>query len=272
MHTRLAVVAIAAVAIACGPQDLVVEGATEAVQSQSADALSTETLITFKDDWTIAVDGALVKGRKVRVAYDTDRLPGCRGEVDGRPAWSITGYFRQADGSTGSFEAGGHSPSSGTQEPVFDLTASGELAFWFQVTNLWGCSEWDSNFGRNFVLTVHEAPVITFNKDWSETVRGVPGSTQSVTITYDLSRLPTCRQTYNGLPSWDTLAYYRFDGGAAQYKSVTAVSGYMRYGTSVELFIPEGAKTLELWFKNNDRAGCVAWDSDYGRNYRYTLE
>ena len=36
--------------------------------------------------------------------------------------------------------------------------------------------------------------------------------------------------------------------------------------------IPAAADGLELWFENNSRWGCQAWDSAYGENYRFSIE
>lgn len=87
----------------------------------------------------------------MRIIYDTDRLPGCRGTAnDGGPGWAVTGYHQLNDGTVGNFFAGGR-PSFPGQSPeaVLDLPEDGSIALWFQVTSLWGCSEWDSNYGNN---------------------------------------------------------------------------------------------------------------------------
>jgi len=31
--------------------------------------------------------------------------------------------------------------------------------------------------------------------------------------------------------------------------------------------VPQGASPVEVWFKNTDNRGCVAWNSCYGQNY-----
>ena len=92
-----------------------------------------------------------------------------------------------------------------------------------------------------------------------------------LTVDYDLGRLPHCRQTYNGMGTWEILAYYRFDGGEVKYVPITAPQGMDRVKAPAKIAIPEGAWWVELWFKNTDRAGCVGWDSNFGQNYRFAV-
>lgn len=272
MNLRTALVALSSLTLfACGPQDLTLDEAAAAHTSSGASLTTSETKLTFTGDWNISRSNLFVKGQTVRVSYDANRLPQCRGEFNGKPAWSITGYWRLNGGPIQSFEAGGLSPSNGTQEPVFELTESGELALWFHVTNRWGCSAWDSKFGNNYRFEVLPPPTARFLANWDEVTEGVPGSMPTFTLDYDLARLPHCRQTYNGAPTWEVLAHYRFDGGKAQYKSVTTVNGFTRTSSPTEIEIPAGAKVLEVWFQNTDRAGCVGWDSNFGANYKFRV-
>src|SRR5215210_564398 len=86
------------------------------VTASAAGALAApEAAISFRSDWNIARNGLFIEGGSARVQYDAARLPQCRGDQNGHPAWSITGYARVNDGAVQSFEAGGYSPSSGTQ-------------------------------------------------------------------------------------------------------------------------------------------------------------
>lgn len=257
---------------ACGPGEATVgqdpaEGAT-----LSAPLAAPEASISFRSDWNVARNGLFIEGGTARVQYDAARLPGCRGDQNGHPAWSITGYAQVNDGPVQSFEAGGYSPSSGTSAPLVQLPAAGRVAFWFQITNVWGCSAWDSNFGRNFVYEVAPQPRIVFDAAWSETVIGMPGTAPGVLVDYDLSRLPSCRAGYAGLPAWEIIVYSRFDGGPATYVPVTKiVDGNQRVSTPTLVEIPRGASLMELWFKATDRGGCVQYDSDFGRNYSWRV-
>ena len=232
--------------------------------------------LTFFPGWTQNLSGgALVQGGQVRVRYAAERLPECRGDQGGRPAWAITAFTRLDGGPVVSrvihgFSADGTTPSG---EAIFDLPSAGELEVWFQVGNRWGCSAYDSDFGRNFRYTVLRAPTaaIQFAADWSEQLVGELRAGSAVNVEYALSRLPSCRQGYNGLPTWEILAYYRFDGGAVAYVPATQAVDGVRRSAPTPIAIPADARTMELWFYASDRGGCREWDSDFGRNYRFEL-
>ena len=120
-------------------------------------ALGEAGTLTFGADFQVKVSGTLEKGKKVRVAYDPSRLTACRGEQNGNPAWTITGHYKIGSGPVRSFEAGGFSPSGGTQAPVLTLDASGDLQIWFQNNNRWGCNAYDSAHGSNYHFAVKPA-------------------------------------------------------------------------------------------------------------------
>lgn len=240
----------------------------------AAAAQGTPTL-TFNADWSTQQSvNPLPPGGTVAIVYDESRLSQCRGTTSsGGPAWSITGYFQLNGGAVQSFWVAGHDPAGGTSQPSITLPAgeSGDLALWFEVTSLYGCQAWDSNYGNNYHFNVGAPPSIQFNADWSETVVGTLQRGQDFVVDYELSRLPSCRATYNGMDTWDVAVQYRFDGGAVQEKSVTVVNGYSRSQTPITLTAPAGASSVEMWFKNWDRGSCVTWDSNYGQNYFFSL-
>lgn len=113
-----------------------------------------------------------------------------------------------------------------------------------------------------------EAAVVHFGTDsWAPTWSGAltPGGT--LEIDYDFDRLPECRNQGH-VVSWVMEASYRFDGGA--WQSVILPGSPGAASTTNELHIPEGAKSLDLWFTNRAVGGydhCVAYDSQFGANY-----
>ena len=129
--------------------------AEDEVETSGA-ALGEAATIAFDGSWNERVTGELQKGKKVRVAYDADRLTACRGDHNGGPGWAITGFWRIGDGPVRTFEAGGHSASGGA-DPTLTLDASGDLQIWFQNTSRWGCSAYDSNLGDNYHFDVAPA-------------------------------------------------------------------------------------------------------------------
>ena len=120
-------------------------------------ALGEAGTLTFGADFQVKLAGTLEKGKKIRVAYEANRLTTCRGDFNGKPGWSITGYWKIGGGDVHSFEAGGFSPSSGTEQPVLALDQSGDLQIWFQNSSRWGCSAYDSDFGKNYHFAVKPA-------------------------------------------------------------------------------------------------------------------
>ena len=120
-------------------------------------AIGEAATLTFGADFQTAISGTLQKGKTVRVAYDASRLTACRGDQNGHPGWTITGYWKIGGGAVHSFEAGGFSPSGGTEQPVLALDASGDLQIWFQNNSVWGCNAYDSDFGRNYHFAIQPA-------------------------------------------------------------------------------------------------------------------
>lgn len=117
-----------------------------------------------------------------------------------------------------------------------------------------------------------DGPVLAFAADWTETQSGPVVAGRDVVVDYDIARSSPCRQTYNGAPTWSVVVVATFlPMNVVQQQSVVDLSSTTPRPLRARLHAPEGATGLELYFRNSDRAGCVAWDSDYGRNYRYPV-
>lgn len=119
------------------------------------EAAASANAVAFRKDWSVGQRGSLVAGQIIGVEYDASRLPGCRGNLNGgQPGWTITGYASVNRGPAKSFWVAGFSPTGASGPVTLKLAARGDLAMWFQITNRWGCSSYDSNFGHNFHFTV----------------------------------------------------------------------------------------------------------------------
>jgi hypothetical protein len=125
-----------------------------------------------------------------------------------------------------------------------------------------------------------DAGNIFFQGDWSENVYGALRQGGTLDVHYDISRLPACRGTHNGYPAWDVIGYARFLPGGEQVEAsvreLVADQGRPTNEAHDKLWtltVPQGATEVELWFKNYTGAGssCVAWDSNWGGNYRFDL-
>lgn len=239
----------------------------------AADSTATPVL-SFNADWSITQSGPLFAGSPAILHYDFARLPRCRATQDGVPAWNLSALYN-ADGGNG-HEAVLTKIAGGALTPI-DATITvpygHDLAVWFQNSDDHGCSDWDSDYGRNFHFAIQSSgPVIHFNRDWTIVVDGQLAAGGTVAIDYDLARAPYCRASYNGNQTWDVLADYRFDGGAIAQASLTTVDSLnFRVSSPARLQIPANAHSLEVWFENNDRSGCHQYESNYGRNYSFAF-
>jgi hypothetical protein len=168
-------------------------------------------------------------------------------------------------------------------------TASFDVPFGPRAVELWwrsengDCVDYDSDFARNYRFAIYRwAPtLVRFGADWSE----IPGGTLHrggvLVIDYDLARLATCRGSFRGFPDWYVRANGRF-GDTSFAQELTALdydergipTGVVRSDLAI-VPIPWDATEVELWFDNGQKIignGCRAWDSDFGRNYRFAIE
>ena len=224
--------------------------------------------ITFNADWTATISGGwLAAGQAATIRYDVSRLPNCRATYNGLPAWGIVAQYN-ADGGWG-HEA---NVTSGTATIV--VPAGRDLAIWFFNSDEHGCTGYDSDYGRNFHFPIVAPSIIHFHyAGYAIDVDGTLSAGDDLMIDYELARLATCRQDYNGLQTWDVKAHWRFDGGAVSDASLTVASDTIgRDSIPVRISAPAGARDFEIWFENTDRTGCDAWDSDFGRNFHFALQ
>ena len=122
-------------------------------------------------------------------------------------------------------------------------------------------------------------PTITFTADWKELLDGPIVAGRKLRIRYDLDRLTQCRQTHNGYPGWTIKVFYTFDLSkpASEVQVVMHNMGAEPpfVGTSVPvepiIEIPEDAHDVWFWANNTGVEGCIAWDSDYGKNYMFPV-
>jgi uncharacterized protein YodC (DUF2158 family) len=257
---------------ACGGADQEVGTGDGAYATESA-------IIAFGGDWSIEQTGRLVEGGAVRVKYDSSRLPTCRGNQNGGPAWTITGYYSLNGGDPGSFFVDGFSPTSAPDEPTFTLDEPGELGIWFENTSRWGCSAFDSNFGDNFNFDVAQAgaeppagssALLTFGADGTPKLSGKLARGGELRIDYAPERLTDCRVEQGGGPAWTITGYYSIGGSEAQ---TFYVAGFSPTSTvTTPLISLDRSGELEIWFQNTSRWGCSGFDSNDGANYTYTVK
>ncbi len=108
---------------------------------------------------------------------------------------------------------------------------------------------------------------VTFGAEGPPRLEGTLAPGGTLRVRYDSARLSACRGEQGGVAQWAITGYWRVGGGEA--RSV-AVAGLNSSG-SPSITLPRVAGSLELWFQNTNRWGCVGWDSAWGNNYRFDL-
>lgn len=126
-----------------------------------------------------------------------------------------------------------------------------------------------------------DAAALYFTSDWNERVGGDLRVGNALSVSFDLDRLPECRNTHNGYPAWDTTAYVRYQpSGATVSGSVRAIVYDQGRPTNAALSVPlvstvpAGTTSAEVWFNNASGAGstCSTWDSNLGANYHFDVK
>ncbi|MCK6576094.1 DUF6209 family protein [Myxococcota bacterium] len=221
------------------------------------------TTLTFDADFGETLSAPVVAGQPLRVRYDLDRLPDCRGTQGGHPQWNITGYAQVDDQRPQTFEVTTVDGAERVaQAALIDVPAGRELSLWFSVNNRWGCVAWDSNYGENYRVAI-ESPsaeaVLTFGEDGSVEQTGDLVAGGRLTVRYDLDRLPECRASQGGYPQWGASGHLKVDDGPEQTFEISEVADGERIAREATMTVPFG-ESLHLWFSVNDRYGCFQQD------------
>lgn len=107
--------------------------------------------LRFHADGDVELDGDLVAGGTLVVEYDPARDTTCRGTQGGIPQWSVTGFVQVDDAPPTTFDPTVVDGDDRAIDPTTLVVPHGEwLELWFQHTNRWGCSAYDSDAGANF--------------------------------------------------------------------------------------------------------------------------
>lgn len=119
---------------------------------------------------------------------------------------------------------------------------------------------------------------VRFLSGWEQSLSGELRAGGRLFIDYDLERLPLCRGSRLGMPSWGIWTHVRFHPGG-QYligKLLQHAAGETptAFGSRLGVYhvtVPDDATRMEVWFNNTDARFCSAWDSRYGENYWYEV-
>lgn len=116
---------------------------------------SRDSGLVFRGDWTQSRRGYIQAGGVLTVDYDITRLPQCRRERLGVPIWEIGAFVRFHPGEQffqkPVISRGTPGTHTGAIPVKVEVPADAQaVELWFQVSNLVGCSAWDSRFGQNY--------------------------------------------------------------------------------------------------------------------------
>jgi hypothetical protein len=259
--------------VACaseGPDDAITGGGGKADGQETAQ-------LTFASDWSETARGELTAGSPVRIVYDLDRLPDCRGETNGSEVWGAGGYASFDGGEPVTFALSrldnGVVKAIAAELEIPVTARSVEL--WFASSNRWGCIAYDSNENANYRFDVTPAvqggAVLAFDADGSESQSGAVRGGEKVVIHYEPSRLSQCEASSGGLAKWSVSMHYKVDGGAEKAVLVTRADGPDLVSSDPSVVVPRGSD-LEVWFSATSVYGCHEYDSNSGANYHFAIE
>lgn len=250
---------------------------SDSVQTAGGKADGATPTITFGADWSEHASADLLAGSAVRISYNLDRLPDCRGSSNGSDQWGATGYA-SFDGATPiTFEVSrlvaGHTTPV-TPELQIPAGAS-SVDFWFSSSNRWGCIAYDSNMNANYHFEIEHGSrgaILAFDADWNESQSDAIHAGDAIVLHYDPARLAQCEYSTGGHAGWSITAHYQVDGGATKSVMVTRPEGSSLVAADPTVTLPQGGHDLALWFDATSAYGCHAYDSNMNANYHFTIE
>lgn len=274
MLKKILLLALATVATACASQttDDAAQGDESEVNGGASFVLSA--------DHREKLEGTAKAGSPITIQYSLDRLTSCRGNVGGGgPGWNIYGYYSENGGPTKSFEVtklAGSGKDREAKPATIVPSQGGDLALWFQVTSVFGCTDYDSDFGGNFHIQVQgdapqALPTITFEKSGAPTVKGDLKAGGKVAVHYAQERLDKCESYQGGNPVYGISGNYTLNGGAAKTFDTGRAEAGKRVAVDAVLDLPSAGK-LALWFETSSIHGCHEYDSNMSANYEFDVK
>ena len=263
---------------ACDASDPTPPGAAAAVAPEvlaSALGEAPGAVIGFSGDWRVdAGVEPLIAGGSLRVVYDPARLPRCRGRKYGMETWSLLVFWRTDPTDPGRYERLLAGDDGLVRADLALPEGATSLELWFSNNDAYGCSDWDSDFGKNYVFPVGEAAsraTLRFGAAGGEGLEGQLANRGLVTVAYAPERLAACARTEGDSRTWTATAAWRFlpGGQAGEASLFEAYRGPDAAPVAPVVQVPSDATAMELWFKGDDGQGCVTWDSQGGANYRF---
>lgn len=241
------------------------------------------TVLRFPANGNLNAEGVVLSGQTLNIEYDPIRLAQCRGKnSSGVEDWTVQAFLA-IDGEAplvlDMIEGRGTLFPYAVPRSVL-IPDGQQLDIWFKASDVTGCVQWDSNQNQNYDFKIHrleEIPTLSFHANWQLEQSGELKGGHPVRLHYDLDRATTCRTGgYHGSASWDVIPKLFVNGTAVSAQTITYARSWSQRGQQdVVVMLPEG-KELTLWFENSGYeyyAGraCVAYDSNFGKNFHFTL-
>jgi hypothetical protein len=230
------------------------------------------------EDFSTTQSGPLIAGGNVTVEYDLARISTCQATSNGFAVWGVTGYAQFDDGTIvtltlSQLQGANVIPVAATLALPASATS---VALWFAESNEWGCIAYDSNYSQNYTFALQPsgaAAVIDFPTSLSQapTQSAAIAAGDQVVVHYEPDRLSQCYALSNEAPAWSVTMFWQVDAGAVQSTPASLVEGDALVAADPTITIPQGS-ALALWFEATSSYGCVAWDSQYGANYQFTIQ
>jgi hypothetical protein len=122
-------------------------------------------------------------------------------------------------------------------------------------------------------------PQVVFKGDFQLDVNGEIKSGSEVAIIFDAERLPFERsQDEKGKSAWTISAFSQFAPGGEVSKVDLQPEKKKKAKDAAEetllkgvLSVPAGSREAIIWFLNTGKTGNEYYDSDFGKNYRFSV-
>ncbi len=139
-----------------------------------------------------------------------------------------------------------------------------------------GCSgpPRDEDATRTQAAAIGAPGTITFSSNWTQVASGPLVAGQRVTIAYDPARLVSqcggdaTSGSGSGGFAWGITGYYTIGGAAPVSFQVSITSTWASGNAEIT---PVTAGDMQMWFGCANTSGNSGWDSNYGRNYHFSV-
>ncbi len=114
--------------------------------------------------------------------------------------------------------------------------------------------------------------VLTFNADYTESLKGSLLAGSSVNVVYALDRLTECKTESGGNDQYGVTGYAQFDDAAPVTFAVSRLASGKAVPVTASVDVPASASKVAFWFSITDTYGCIAYDSNTNANYDYAID